>query len=406
MASILLEQRRKLFSLAAWLSVAHLFVASVAAPTEDGLCTETGEAAPIGSNLLQVSSSRLDEEDRFGPGRCVSLARNPAGSCVIRTKCDGKNISGTAFVFVCINEGTSQPHALHDFGIGSFAPEETHDTEVKCQKCTSVDSAFRTGGPMVKNALAALPLSRLPSLSVSDHGSTLHSEPGYSATELASFKSQESAVYGPVGSDGNHCIEAFKSPGGTCLIRTKCAGADLSKFNVGITCVDKSGGYTRYLFGKDTFKAEETFDTLVSCERCLGVGKEASTMSLHGLIPRKLVEDVGSLKTDVQTLHEKVRVLSEGGSPKEEKKKEEKKEKEFLMEDPDVPTIMLSRNGDSDSDAPVTAVEVQSPSLADASASDGAFSGGAIPAPAPLQVVSHRRKGRAIAELLKLAGQK
>jgi len=47
------------------------------------------------------------------------------------------------------------------------------------------------------------------------------------------------------------------------------------------------------LFGKDTFKPEETFDTLISCEKCLGVGEESGLFATHSLLPRKLVEDVG-----------------------------------------------------------------------------------------------------------------
>jgi hypothetical protein len=71
------------------------------------------------------------------------------------------------------------------------------------------------------------------------------------------------------------------------------------------------------LFGKDTFKAEETFDTLIACEKCLGVSPESSMLAMHGVLPRKLIEDVGTLKTDVQTLNEKVRVLQQSRSGKE-----------------------------------------------------------------------------------------
>lgn len=265
-------------------------------------CDTPGSEAAPGSNLLQISSKTAGHDDNFGPGRCVGLKRSgTTGSCVLQTNCHGQNISDTEFAFVCFNPGESMPHALHSFGRGGFAYEEMFDTKVRCKTCISLDTAFRTGDSVMRNALAALPLSRLPSLQGVVQGTGV-----YSVAELAQFKPKEAAVFGP-----DFCISTFLAPAGTCLIRTRCAGVDLSKFNIGVTCLDQSGGYTRYVFGKDSFKAEETFDTLVTCEQCLGVGPESSQSAMHGLMPRKLVEDVNTLKVNVETLNEKVRVLQE-----------------------------------------------------------------------------------------------
>jgi len=274
----------------------------------DGLqseqCEAEGCSARPASNLLQISSKTLAPDDSFGPGSCVGLRRSSEGSCVLQTKCKGINITDTEFAFVCFNPGESMPHALHSFGRGGFMLEEMFDTKVRCKTCISVDTAFQTGDSVMRNALAALPLSRLPSLNGALQGTGV-----YSIAELAQFKPKEAAVFGP-----DFCMSTFLAPAGTCLIRTRCGGVDLSKFNIGVTCLDQSGGYTRYLFGKGSFKPEETFDTLVTCEKCLGVGPESSQFAMHGLMPRKLVEDVNTLKTDLQTLNEKVRVLQESGA--------------------------------------------------------------------------------------------
>lgn len=354
----------------------------------DEQCKQTASSNQW-SNLLQIAShtntGAAHETDHFGPGRCVGLKRSVAGSCVLRTRCKGHNISQTEFAFVCFDPGATMPHALHSFGRGGFALQESFDTKVHCKSCLSVDTAFRTGDSIVKNALAALPLGHLPSLN-----GAVKASASYSASELEQFKPKEAASFGP-----DFCISTFRAPAGTCLIRTRCAESDLSTFNVGVTCLDKSGGYTRYLFGKDTFKSEETFDTLISCDKCLGVAPESSVFALHGLMPRKLVDDVSTLKSDVATLHEKVRVLQEAGMPTRPKSHLASEEASDST-----PTIMMSRR-------PVEAsrfVAAEAPLAEHLPAALVAQDSGAETAAINLgevQLVSHRRPGAAIAELLK-----
>jgi len=422
-----------------------VLLASQALAVEDEQCEQTGDAAVPDSNLLQihaigpytdkeesVQDSKPAQIDNFGPGACVGLKRSITGSCVLRTQCKDQNISQQDFAFVCFNPGASMPHALHSFGRGGFKKDESFDTKVHCKECMSVDTAFRTGGSVVRNALAALPLSRLPSLSGAVKGST-----AYSATELAQIKPKEAAVFGP-----SYCISTFLAPAGTCLIRTRCAGVDMSKFNVGVTCLDKSGGYTRYLFGKDEFKPEETFDTLITCQSCIGVGPESSLFAMHGLMPRKLVDDVTTLKMDVQTLNEKVRVLQDAGSkgaadkhsdwprhskdepmgplptgkPGHWKKKNHNKEEEadpmgpmpghpdaelleeaqadspLASQDQIVPTVVLARRQSAEALADVAVVE----EVAEDSGAETA-----VVDVGPMQMVTHRRPGAAIAEILR-----
>lgn len=313
-------------------------------------CQAPGSDAAPASNLLQIAAKTGGPADTFGPDKCVALKRSTEGTCVLQTRCKGNNISKTEFAFVCFNPGAAMPHALHSFGRGGFSLQETFDTKVSCKTCISVDTAFQTGDSVVRNALAALPLSRLPSLSGAVQGAGV-----YSVQQLSEFKPKEAAVFGP-----DFCISTFRAPAGTCLIRTRCADADLTKFNVGVTCLDQSGGYTRYLFGKDSFKPEETFDTLVTCEKCLGVGPEASQFALHGLMPRKLVDDVNTLKFDMQTMKEKVRVLRENAQGRRRKKKKEKAKGE--KEEDEAPGSQLWTMPESTSDVKKSESPMSTPS--------------------------------------------
>merc|ERR1740129_2191318 len=67
----------------------------------------------------------------------------------------------------------------------------------------------------------------------------------------------------------------------------QCANVDLSNFNVGMVCVDKSGVPVRHLYGIDSFDAEEIFDTMLTCEHCLGLesmpGKSALNTQVQSL---------------------------------------------------------------------------------------------------------------------------
>merc|ERR1719310_245019 len=232
--------------------------------------------------------------DNFGPGNCVSLTRSAKGTCVINTHCGSANLSQVEFAFVCYNPGTSVPHALHSFGMGGFDPIETFDSSVQCARCSTVQSALSgfNGG---LNWARSLPL-----------GGTA----GGALGTMKEMSPSEAAFYGP-----KACVAAFRSPAGTCIVQTRCAKADLSTFDIGITCLDKSGDYTRYLFGKGAFENEETFDTRIECEVCLGVGAESGQQQVHGVLPKQLVEDVNLLKDEVLALKLEVRALQGGGKP-------------------------------------------------------------------------------------------
>lgn len=273
-------------------------------------CEDVAVDVPVkGSNFLQLQVSR--GEDRFGPDNCVSLSRSSVGTCVLKTECHiATNISGVEFAFVCSNPNEAMPHALHSFGRGGFEASELFDTGVKCKSCLSVETAYRTGGPLLRNALAALPQGRLAARTMPGaHLPGALTEPGIvpkTAVDIDTIEPEEVTHFGP-----KACISTFLAPTGTCLIRTRCKNVDLSGFNIGVTCLDTSGGYTRYLFGKEVFQPLETFDTQLQCYKCLGVGAESSMFAAHSALPKQLMEDVGSLKSDVENLAEQVRLLAD-----------------------------------------------------------------------------------------------
>lgn len=257
-----------------------------------------------------------DPVETFGPNSCASVSRSPKGSCVISTNCGSKNISSLEFAFVCYNPGTSVPHALHSFGIGGFESTEVFDSGVRCQRCSTVQNAFAGFDQTSMNLARSLPLG--------------HTAPSGDLGTLKEMVPQEAAFYGP-----KACISTFRSPAGTCIVQTRCGTSDISAYDVGITCLDKSGDYTRYLFGKGNFEKEETFDTRIECEVCLGVGAESGEQQIHGAIPKQLVEDVNTLKDEVLALKLEVRAMQTGaGAMKIEPKDElvaapKKKEREL-----------------------------------------------------------------------------
>mmetsp|Transcript_144873 Transcript_144873/g.255357 ORF Transcript_144873/g.255357 Transcript_144873/m.255357 type:complete len:422 (-) Transcript_144873:72-1337(-) len=278
-------------------------------------CEDVAEEAAVkGSNLLQLQVSR--GEDRFGPDDCISLFRSSVGTCILKTDCPiATNISGVEFAFVCSNPNDAMPHALHSFGRGGFEANELFDTGVKCKSCLSVETAYKTGGPLMRNALAALPQGRLAARSTPGaHLPGALAEDGTTprvAADIDTVEPEEVTHFGP-----KACVSTFQAPTGTCLIRTRCKDVDLSGFNIGVTCLDNSGGYTRYLFGKEVFQPVETFDTQLQCFKCLGVGAESSIFAAHTALPKQLMEDVGSLKMDVENLEERVRLLADSTQAK------------------------------------------------------------------------------------------
>lgn len=225
----------------------------------------------------------------FGPNKCVGLSTTTGGTCMIKTECGAADTSFVEFAFICFNPASTMPHTLHSFGRGGFAPSESYDTGVECNECTSVDFALRDGGTVLPGAMGFSASGSAPNQAL-----TLDMQAG---------KSTETAFYGP-----SACIATFLSPQSTCMIQTRCKGIDLAAFTMGVTCLDQTGDYTRYIFGKDGFASEETFDTLIQCNACIGSGDRAP-QQLNGVLPKSLVQDVNVLKSEVKFLRQNLNAM-------------------------------------------------------------------------------------------------
>lgn len=260
----------------------------------------------------------------LGPAGCVSLYRSGTGSCVISTSCKGKDLSKFEFAFNC-QPAEGGNVVRHSYGVGRFGMEELFDTKVQCARCLSPASPSseqtQAVPPLSQMRLAgpfALPREILSAAQQSaevkvheklqraaDRTQADQTSETWSWFRGSSGQAAASAVsYGPRG-----CVSTFKSKVGTCIVKTKCSSADLEGYDVGLVCVDKVGVPVRHSFGTASFEAEETFDTLISCDRCLGLGDLPKAVALEGRV-MALSEEVGSLKAAMSDLKESVTQLT------------------------------------------------------------------------------------------------
>lgn len=282
----------------------------------------------------------------FGPNGCVGLSKSSLGTCVIKVACGKQDVSKVDFSFVCL--GKSAATKQHSYGVGGFDADEVFDSGVPCDSCTTVAYAQLSGGKLVHNEVlesseegapadAAAALAKAPS--PSDERALNSGEPDAHDDDLQGLakapspgkrqfkgvvedllpnstvkkEGDDAAFFGP-----SACISTYLSKTNTCIIQTRCRGVDLSNFAVGVTCLDKTGDYTRYLFGKNGFEAEEIFDTTLPCQACIGVGDQPS-YQLSGLVPKTMVEDLSSLKSELSALRKEVTMMKNGNDAKEQK---------------------------------------------------------------------------------------
>merc|ERR1719201_70235 len=110
--------------------------------------------------------------------------------------------------------------------------------------------------------------------------------------------------YGP-----NDCVSTYKSKEGHCIMQTNCKKADIANYEFGLVCVDKTGSPVRHLFGKDSFDAEETFDTLVKCDQCLGLEDIPDSIALNGEVAG-MAKDISNLKDVLKNISTNVQMLN------------------------------------------------------------------------------------------------
>jgi hypothetical protein len=301
-------------------------------------------AASVGvrrSTFLHASSGAS-----FGPNDCVKVERSSAGTCVLRTQCiSGTDLETTEFAFLCVlGDGEVQKHS---YGQGGFDVEETYDSSVACDQClgpnqtpqvalhaasaaatkdepekkedepgkkTDEEKAQAPAPPTKKEGPKGLPVD------LHTDGAPWKNESArekYLADLVAEPKHNVS-FYGP-----DHCVQTYLGEKGTCIMKTKCKGEAIKDHELGLTCVEKDGKSVRHLFGKNAFNPEETFDTLIDCEICLGldVAKLDKPTSIKDTIASlktevaKLNKSMAEVVGDVAELNKKVFPDKEGAAP-------------------------------------------------------------------------------------------
>lgn len=259
-----------------------------------------------------ASASRIP----YGPKNCVALDHSSEGTCVIRTNCVGIDTENFEFAFDC----TTPKHEVqrHSFGFGGFDAQEEFDTSVKCTICepptdqhhvlVGTGSTKKTPYTVNTNANSVLASS----------GSIAMANKEKSAAESKKSTSETSKVvtYGP-----DECVSTYRNPSGHCMMQTNCAKENITEYEFGLICVDKTGEPVRHVFGKNSFDPEESFDTLIACDKCLGLDDMADETSLVKQV-EKLTEEVEGMNSTLSTLRKDVKKLQGKVLPKKDKKVE------------------------------------------------------------------------------------
>lgn len=267
-----------------------------------------------------VHGSAAKAKSRFGPQNCVTVSRSDAGSCVITTDCEGIDLSQTEFAFDC---GGQDGAVRHSFGMGGFEGNEEFDSEVECDRCDGpvsdsvaapVKSLTKKSTPKISKyskAEVPVPSSAIVKAKqtsrVQAQAEAVQGTQAQAKARIWPFTSSkpEVARYGP-----NGCVSTWKSEEGHCLMQTDCKNISIAKYNFGLVCVDKTGSPVRHLFGKDSFEQQETFDTLIKCDKCLGLEDIPNAVALNGEV-ETISKDIGNLRDMMKNITINVKMLND-----------------------------------------------------------------------------------------------
>jgi len=252
--------------------------------------------------VLALASSGADTTAVFGPAGCVSLSRSTVGTCVIDTNCEGQDLSKVEFGFSC-----KVPHSgrfvPHSFGRGGFDASETFDTDIKCKQCLPLMPHKLNNSPANKAALATVQLTKRGGSARAR--ARVQAKVELPAVQMAIARADPNGVtsYGP-----NSCVSTHMSQEGRCIMQTKCQEDDIKSYQFGLICEDSHGAKVRHLFGQDSFGANETFDTLLRCTKCLALDEKLGT---NPTANRTTPAVEGNGSSNVSGLVEEVAALTE-----------------------------------------------------------------------------------------------
>merc|ERR1712216_1045088 len=96
------------------------------------------------------------------------------------------------------------------------------------------------------------------------------------------------AAFGP-----GDCVSIARSAEGSCVLRTDCAGRDISHFNFSFDCLTLPHTSTTHALGVGSFDEQEEFDTDFKCDQCLPPGAKNRTASSLALAANVTAEHKG-----------------------------------------------------------------------------------------------------------------
>jgi hypothetical protein len=109
-------------------------------PVEGGVLATTGTESKTVEEPAATSAPEAvppSTASFYGPGGCVATYRSTTGTCMMQTRCTGKDTSDYNFGLTCVENDESSTR--HLFGVNSFDSEETFDTLVECKLCLGLD---------------------------------------------------------------------------------------------------------------------------------------------------------------------------------------------------------------------------------------------------------------------------
>jgi len=258
---------------------------------------------------------------------------------VISTNCGGVNLDNFEFAFDC----TTPTHEVqrHSFGFGGFDEQEEFDTSVKCTICepptdkhhvlvgtgstskTTVDSKSGSSSASTSNTKSADDSKSKKSAEADkkkeNDGDKKKENDGFFDKAFSGFE-RKVVKYGP-----DECVSTYRNNAGHCVMETKCEKENINDYEFGLICVDKTGEPVRHVFGKNSFDPEESFDTLIACDKCLGLDDMADDASLEKQV-EGMTKEVKDMATKLEKLEENVVKLNKKAGIKKEEKKDDKKE--------------------------------------------------------------------------------
>jgi len=239
------------------------------------------------TRLLALLAAAASAVGTFGPRHCASVSRTPTGTCQFETRCrSSAELKSVEFSFICVDKEGQK--TKHDFGVGGFDARDKFDTSVSCAQCLSAEEPASAASPAVAE----------PTKEKKDD------KKEEEAAEKADEKTEAEAVkFGP-----HDCVKTFRNKAGTCVVETNCSADDIEHYEFGFLCKEKGGESTRHLFGKNSFDPKEKFDTLISCEECLGLEDVEETAASNAKIG-KLEEDVKGIEDSLKKIGSRVEQL-------------------------------------------------------------------------------------------------